>query len=87
MGECARHNIPDRLWFIHSKWLMQREEARIASISRRVYIEIDCSIIQHLAGCLILNLSLLYGVAISNFLNEFNQFLYGISAAFILSSK
>ena len=83
MGECARHNIPDRLWFIHSKWLMQREEARIASISRRVYIEIDCGIIQHLAGCLILNLSLLYGVAISNFLNEFNQFLYDGQANWI----
>ena len=50
---------------------------------RRVYIEIDCGIIQHIAGCLILNLSLLYGVAISNFLNEFNQFLYDGQAKWI----
>lgn len=62
---------------------MQREEAWFASISRRVYIEIDCGIIQHIAGCLILNLSLLYGVAISNFLNEFNQFLYDGQAKWI----
>ena len=69
--------IPDRLrWLRHSKGLMQREAAQIACVSRSVYIEIECGITRHLPGCLILNLSQLYGVPISDFLDEYNQFLY-----------
>ena len=60
--------IPDRLrWLRHSKGLMQREAAQIAGVSRSVYIEI---------GCLILNLSQFYGVPVSDFLDEYNQFLF-----------
>lgn len=55
---------------------MQREEVQIASISRSVYIEIECGIIRHIAGCLILNLSQLYRILISNSLNEYNQLLF-----------
>lgn len=68
------NSIPDRLR--HSKGLMQREAALIAGVSRSVYIEIEYGITRRLPGCLILNLSQLYGVPISDFLDEYNQFLY-----------
>ena len=62
---------------------MQREEVQIASISRSVYIEVDCGIIRYIAGCLILNLSQLYGVPVSDFLDKYNQFLFDGQAKWI----
>lgn len=70
-------SIPDRLrWLRHIKGLMQREAAQIAGVSRSVYIEIECGITRRLPGCLILNLSQFYGVPVSDFLDEYNQFLF-----------
>lgn len=70
-------NIPDRLrWLRHRKGLMQREAAQIAGVSRSVYIDIECGITRRLPGCLILNLSQFYGVPASEFLDEYNQFLF-----------
>ena len=69
--------IPDRLrWLRHSKGLMQRETAQIAGVSRSVYIDIECGITRRLPGCLILNLSQFYGVPVSDFLDDYNQFLF-----------
>ena len=70
-------SVPDRLrWLRHSKGLMQREAAQIAGVSRSVYIDIECGITRRLPGCLILNLSQFYGVSISDFLDDYNQFLF-----------
>lgn len=70
-------NIPDRLrWLRHSKGLMQREAAQIAGVSRSVYIDIECGITRRLPGCLVLNLSHFYGVPVSDFLDEYNRFLF-----------
>lgn len=69
--------IPDRLrWLRHSKGLMQRETAQIAGVSRSVYIDIETGITRRLPGCLILNLSQFYGVPVSDFLDEYNRFLF-----------
>ena len=69
--------IPDRLrWLRHSKGLTQWEAAQIAGVSRSVYIEIECGITRRLPGCLILNLSQFYGVPVSDFLDEYNRFLF-----------
>lgn len=69
--------IPDRLrWLRHSKGLMQREVARIAGVSRSVYIDIECGITQHLPECFLENLSRFYGVPPTDFLDEYNRFLY-----------
>lgn len=70
-------SIPDRLrWLRHSKGLMQREAAQIAGVSRSVYIDIECGITRRLPGCLVLNLPKFYGVPVSDFLDEYNQFLF-----------
>ncbi len=70
-------SIPDRLrWLRHSKGLMQREAAQIAGVSRSVYIDIEAGITRRLPGCLILNLSQFYGVPVSDFLDEYNRFLF-----------
>ncbi len=70
-------NIPDRLrWLRHSKGLMQREAAQLAGVSRSVYIDIECGITRRLPGHLILNLSQFYGVPVSDFLDEYNRFLF-----------
>ena len=45
-------------------------------MSRSVYIDIECGITRHLPGCLILNLSQFYGVPVSDFLDEYNRFLF-----------
>ena len=69
--------IPDRLrWLRHSKGLTQREAAQIAGVSRSVYIDIECGITRRLPGCLIQNLPKFYGVPVSDFLDEYNQFLF-----------
>lgn len=69
--------IPDRLrWLRHSKGLTQREAAQIAGVSRSVYIDIECGITRRLPGCLVLNLPKFYGVPASDFLDEYNQFLF-----------
>lgn len=69
--------IPDRLrWLRHSEGLMQREAAQIAGVSRSVYIDIEAGITRRLPGCLILKLSQFYRVPVSDFLDEYGQFLF-----------
>ena len=69
--------IADKLrWLRHSKGLMQREVARIAGVSRSVYIDIECGVTQHLPECFLENLSRFYGVPPTDFLDEYNRFLY-----------
>ena len=69
--------IPDRLrWLRHSKGLMQREAARLAGVSRGVYMDIECGITQHLPECFLENLSRFYEVPRTDFPDEYNLFLY-----------
>lgn len=70
-------NVPDRLrWLRHSRGLLQVEAARIAGVTRSVYIDIECGITQHIPMEMVHSLSSFYGVPTIDFLDEFNQFLY-----------
>ena len=81
-------SIPDRLRRLrHSKGLMQREVARIAGVSRSVYIDIECGVTQHLPECFLENLSPFYGVPPTDFLDEYNRFLYDGQAQRIIAYR
>ena len=70
-------NVPDRLrWCRYSRGLMQAEVAKLAGVSRAVYIDIECGITQHIPREMVQCLSSFYGVPMTDFLDEFNQFLY-----------
>lgn len=69
--------IPDRLrWLRHSKGLMQREAAQIAGVSRSVYNTIECGVTIQIPEGMAESLAEFYGVPITDFLDEFNRFLY-----------
>lgn len=69
--------IPDRLrWCRHSRGLMQREVAEIAGVGRAVYNEIERGGTRQIPQKMILNLSKFYGVPVSDFMDEFNNFLF-----------
>lgn len=70
-------NIPDRLrWCRHSRGLRQVEVAEIAGVTRSVYIDIECGITQHIPRSMMERLADFYGVPMTDFMDEFNQFLY-----------
>ena len=70
-------NVPDRLrWCRHSRGLMQAEVAKLVGVTRAVYIDIECGITQHIPLEMVQCLSSFYGVPMTDFLDEFNQFLY-----------
>ena len=69
-------NVPDRLrWLRHSRGLLQVEAARIAGVTRGVYIDIECGITQRVPIEMADRLALFYGKAREDFLDEFNRFL------------
>ena len=55
---------------------MQVEVAKLAGVTRAVYIDIECGETQHIPLEMIQRLSRFYGVPMTDFLDEFNQFLY-----------
>ncbi len=70
-------NVPDRLrWCRHSRGMMQVEVAAIAGVSRASYIDIECGITQHIPASMMEKLADFYGVPITDFMDEFNRFLY-----------
>lgn len=70
-------SVPDRLrWCRHSCGLMQSEIADYAGVSRAVYTDIESGMTQHFPINMAQKLSVLYDVPITDFLDEFNQFLY-----------
>ena len=69
-------NILGRLrWLRHSKGLMQIEVAAIAGVSRNVYINMETGVTQHIPMELAEKLSTYYAVPLTDFVDEFNQFL------------
>lgn len=70
-------SIPDRLrWCRHSRGLMQREVAELAGVDRTVYNDIERGETRQIPLKMIMNLSKFYGVPASDFMDEFNQFLF-----------
>lgn len=70
-------NVPVRLrWCRHSRGMMQAEVAAIAGVSRASYIDIECGITQHISAPIMEKLANFYGVPITDFMDEFNRFLY-----------
>lgn len=69
-------NVPDRLrWLRHSRGLLQIETARIAGVTRSVYIDIECGITQRVPIEMADKLAAFYGKSREDFLDEFNRFL------------
>ena len=69
--------VPDRLrWCRHSMGFMQSEVAEMLGISRAVYIDLECGVTQHLPDGVAEKLSQLYNLPVTDFLDEFNRFLY-----------
>ena len=70
-------NVPDRLrWCRHSKGLMQVEVADKVGMSHSVYKAIEEGFTQHIEPEKVERLAQFYGVPITDFLDEFNHFLY-----------
>lgn len=70
-------SIPDRLrWLRHDSGLLQNEVAAYLDISRGIYHSIECGATQQLPEGMADRLAQLYGVPATDFLDEFNQFLY-----------
>ena len=68
--------MPDRLrWCRHSRGLTQAETAKLAGVTRAVYIDIECGTTQHIPLEMVRRLSDFYGVPVTDFLDEFNRFL------------
>ena len=69
-------NVPDRLrWLRHSRGLLQVEAARIAGVTRGVYIDIECGITQRVPIEMADRLADYYGKSREDFLDAFNRFL------------
>lgn len=60
----------------HSKGLMQADAARIAGATRAVYSDIECGTTQYIPLAMVQRLSEFYDVPMTDFLDEFNQFLF-----------
>jgi transcriptional regulator with XRE-family HTH domain len=70
-------NVPDRLrWCRHSRGLLQADVAKIAGVTRAVYIDIESGATQHVPLGMIKKLSDFYNVPMTDFMDEFNQFLF-----------
>ena len=70
-------NVPDRLrWCRYSKGLMQAEVAEIAGVARAVYMDIECGVTQRVPLEMIKKLADFYHVPMTDFMDEFNRFLY-----------
>lgn len=81
-------NVPDRLrWCRYSKGLLQAEVAEIAEVTRAVYMDIECGVTQQIPLGMIEKLSDFYDVPLSDFLDEYNRFLYDGQANRILAYR
>lgn len=70
-------NVPDRLrWCRHHKGLMQSEVAALLGISRNMYVNLETGTAQHIPIETAEKLSCIYERPATDFLDEFNQFLY-----------
>ena len=70
-------NVPDRLrWCRHSRGLMQVEVAEKVGMTHSVYRAIEEGFTQHIEPVKVERLALFYGVPVTDFLDEFNRFLY-----------
>ena len=70
-------NVPDRLrWCRHSKGLMQMEVADKVGMTHSVYKAIEEGFTQHIQPEMVERLAQFYGVPVTDFLDEFNHFLY-----------
>lgn len=52
------------------------EAAEIAGVTRSVYMDIECGTTRHIPLSMMERLSDFYGVPMTDFMDEFNQFLY-----------
>ena len=70
-------NVPDRLrWCRHSRGLLQTEVADQVGITHNVYKAIEEGFKQHIEPEKVERLAQFYCVPITDFLDEFNRFLY-----------
>jgi transcriptional regulator with XRE-family HTH domain len=70
-------NVPDRLrWLRHSKGLIQVEVADKVGMTHSVYKAIEEGFTQYIDLEKVEGLALFYGVPVTDFLDEFNRFLY-----------
>jgi len=70
-------NVPDRLrWCRHSKGLMQVEVADKVGMTHSVYKAIEEGFTQHIEPEKVDRLAQFYDVPVTDFLDEFNHFLY-----------
>ncbi len=69
--------VADRLrWCRYSKGLLQSEVAEIAGVSRAVYMDAESGSAQQIPLTMVEKLATFYGVLITDFLDEYNRFLY-----------
>ena len=70
-------NVPDRLrWCRHSRGLLQTEVADQVGITHNVYKAVEEGLTQHIPQEAAERLARFYRVPITDFLDEFNRFLY-----------
>lgn len=70
-------NVPDRLrWCRHSKGLMQTEVAQRIGMSDSAYKAIEAGVTQHIPKEMAEKLAQFYQLPVTDFLDEFNRFLY-----------
>lgn len=76
-GYAEIQNVPDRLrWCRNSKGLLQTEVAEKVGMSISVYKAIEGGITQRIQRGEVEKLAQLYGVPVTDLLDEFNRFLY-----------
>lgn len=77
-------NVPDRLrWCRHSRGLLQAEVAQRIGVSSNVYKNIEDGITQQIPKDIADKLAQLYEVPVTDFLDEYNRFLYSGQAEMI----
>ena len=70
-------NVPDRLrWLRHSRGLKQKETAQKVGMTRSAYKALEEGFSQRIEPDRADRLAQFYGVPVTDFLDEFNQFLY-----------
>ena len=81
-------NIPDRLrWLRHSRGLTQTELAQRTEIHDSVYKAIEAGAAQRIPQEAVERLAQFYSVPVTDFLDEFNRFLYDGQAKRILAYR
>ena len=71
----AIDNIPDRLrWLRHSRGLMQKEVAEIASVSRSVYVDLETGAAKQMPVQAADKLAQFYDVPVTELLDDYSRF-------------